>query len=110
MSEKNFRICLTLVGAAFALFFFATITPPLIENPDVFGAIIAGFVNPYAAGYATDTIVCWFVLMIWIVYEARTYNMKYGWVCLLVGVIPGVASGFALYLILRLKQLKTQQV
>lgn len=104
MNKSTFQISLGLVALAFALFFFATVIPPLIENPDVIGAIVAGFVNPYAAGYATDTITCWVVLATWVVYDARTHQIKHGWLCLLLGVVPGVATGFALYLILRTKQ------
>ena len=110
MSEQGFKICLALVGVSFAVFFFVTITPPLLENPDVIAAVLAGFVNPYAAGYATDAIACWLVLMIWVVYEATRYSVKYGWLCLIVGVIPGVASGFALYLLIRHRQLKAERV
>jgi hypothetical protein len=62
-------------------------------------------VNPYAAGYATDAIACWLVLAIWGTYDASTHGVQHGWLCLLLGAIPGVATGFALYLILRGKQL-----
>ncbi|AJD47101.1 hypothetical protein S7S_03395 [Isoalcanivorax pacificus W11-5] len=78
--------------------------PPLLDNPDILGAALAGFVNPYAAGYATDTIMCWCVLAVWVLYEARATGIKYGWIALVLGVVPGVATGFAIYLLIRLNQ------
>ena len=64
-----------------------------------------GFVNPYSSGYSSDVIACWLILMVWIVYEAKNKGVKHGWICILLGAVPGVAVGFALYLILRVKQL-----
>lgn len=109
MNDKNFILSLSLIGIGFALFFFATVVPPLLENPDVIGAIAAGFVNPYAAGYSTDVITCWLVLAVWVVYDAINNKVKHGWLCLVIGMIPGVATGFALYLVLRGKQLGFRQ-
>ena len=91
----------------FVVIFCAVVVPPLIENPDIVGAFSAGFVNPYASGYSTDVICCWIILLLWIIYEYP--KVKYGWVCLLLGLVPGVAVGFALYLVLRLHQLKPKQ-
>lgn len=105
MNEQVFKLSVSAIGIGFALFFMITVVPPLLENPDVIGAAMAGFVNPYAAGYATDTILCWFVLAVWVIYEATSRNVKHGWLCLLIAAVPGVASGFALYLVLRAKQL-----
>lgn len=105
MSEQAFKLVVSAIGIGFALFFVVTVVPPLVENPDVIGAAMAGFVNPYAAGYATDTILCWFVLAVWVIYEASNRDVKHGWLCLLIGVVPGVASGFALYLVLRSTQI-----
>jgi hypothetical protein len=96
----------SVIGIGFAIFFFTMVIPPLLENPDLIGAIAAGFVNPYAAGYATDAIACWLVLAIWVIYDASAHNVKHGWLCLVLGAIPGVATGFALYLILRGKQIE----
>ena len=110
MNETKFKLSLSAVGIGFALFFFASVIPPLLENPDLIGAITAGFVNPYAAGYATDAIACWFVLAIWVIYDASNHGVKHGWLCLLLGVVPGVAAGFALYLIVRDKQLRESQL
>ena len=91
-------ICLLFTGV-----FIFVVIPPLIETPDIMGAFAAGFVNPYASGYSADVICCWLILCIWVIYESR--QVKYGWVCLLLGCVPGVAVGLGLYLILRQRQL-----
>jgi hypothetical protein len=70
----------------------------------VFGALAAGFVNPYAAGYAMDTICCWCVLTVWVIHEARAKGIRHGWIAVMLGLAPGVATGFAVYLLLRLSQ------
>lgn len=104
MSEKVFRLLLWALALGFALAFTLLVMPPLLEKPDVVGAFAAGFVNPYASGYALDAISCWLVLAVWVIYEARNLGVRHGWVALLLGIAPGVATGFAIYLLLRLKQ------
>lgn len=106
MSEALFRRLLIAAAVFFSVFFAVVVVPPLIANPDIWGAFAAGFVNPYSSGYSTDVLVCWFVLAVWVVYEAKAYSIRHGWICLLIGIVPGVAVGFALYLLLRTKQLK----
>ncbi len=106
MSEKAFKISIALIGITFTLLFCILVIPPLVENPDVIGAFAAGFVNPYAAGYSTDVFCCWAILLVWVIYEAP--KVKYGWICLLIGVVPGVAVGLAAYLIIRTTQLKNK--
>jgi hypothetical protein len=104
VSDRVFHgLCLAL-ALGFSAVFAAVVVPPLLENPDVLGAFGAGFVNPYASGYSADVLFCWALLAVWVVYEARTRNVKHGWVCLLLGVVPGVAVGFGLYLVLRSRQ------
>ena len=105
MSESSFRIAIVAVALAFVAVFCAVVVPPLIEKPDILGAFAAGFVNPYASGYSADVVACWLILAIWVAYEARTSSVKHGWICLVVGVVPGVAVGFAAYLLVRSKQL-----
>ena len=73
------------------------------KQPDILAAFGAGFVNPYSSGYSADVIACWLILAIWVVYEAKSRSVRHGWVCLVVGVVPGVATGFAAYLLLRAK-------
>lgn len=106
MNEKLFTYALIFIAAAFTVFFSFVVIPPLIADPNVVAAMMAGFVNPYAAGYSTDVIFCWLVLCVWVVYEAKTLSIKNGWVFLLLGLIPGVAVGFALYLISRHYQIR----
>lgn len=104
MDVRLFRIVIALLGLAFAAAFIALCVPPLIENPDFLGAALAGFVNPFSSGYALDAIFCWMILAVWVVHEAKTQDIKHGWVCLVLGVVPGVATGFAAYLLLRTVQ------
>jgi hypothetical protein len=103
---QYFRILLVGVAVLFTGIFIVIVVPPLIANPDVLGAFAAGFVNPYAAGYSSDVILCWIALAIWVIHEAKTYQVRHGWLCLLIGLVPGVAVGFAVYLVLRSYQLK----
>lgn len=105
MNQRVFQILVALVGAGFAVMFLVVVVPALVANPDVLGAFAAGFVNPFAAGYATDAIACWLLLAIWVVHEARAHGVRHGWVALVLGVVPGVATGLAVYLLLRLQQL-----
>lgn len=97
---------LAIVGIGFAAFFFITMGPLFIAHPDLIGAIKSGFVNPYASGFSTDAVCCWIVLAAWVIYEKSALGIKHGWVALLLGLIPGVATGFAFYLITRMSQLK----
>lgn len=75
MSRKAFRILLYCAALLFTLYFSVVVVPPLIRNPDILGAFAAGFVNPYASGYSTDVIVCWFVLCMWVIYEASALSI-----------------------------------
>lgn len=104
MQASWFRALLILIAALFTAAFALVVVPPLLESGDVLGALLAGFVNPYAAGYAMDTISCWCVLTVWVVQEARTKGIRHGWIAVLLGLAPGVATGFAVYLLLRMKQ------
>jgi uncharacterized membrane protein len=104
MSETLFKAVIIAAAAVFTLIFCWVVIPPLIANPDVVGAMAAGFVNPYSSGYSADVLACWVILTAWIVYEARTKGVRHGWVCVVLGMVPGVAVGFALYLLMRMKQ------
>ena len=108
MSGKLYQALLVLFGGGFALAFCVIVVPPLIESGDIIGAFTAGFVNPYASGYSLDVLICWCVLAVWVVYEARGLGVRHGWIALLVGVVPGVATGFALYLIIRFRALQAR--
>lgn len=108
MREKVFKISVALTAIVFILLFSMLVIPPLLVSPDIIGAFQAGFVNPFSSGYSIDVICCWFILLFWIIYEAP--KVKYGWVCLIIGLIPGVAVGFAVYLLLRTKQLSKHEL
>ena len=101
-----YRPIYAILAALFAAAFGVIVLPPLLASGDVLGAFAAGFVNPYASGYALDAILCWCVLAVWVVQEARERGIRHGWVALLLGVVPGVATGFAVYLLLRERQLR----
>ncbi|MEO9601169.1 DUF2834 domain-containing protein [Parasphingorhabdus sp.] len=106
MSEPLFKATIIAAAAVFLGIFIMLVIPPLIAEPDVIGAFAAGFVNPYASGYSSDVLACWVILAAWIAYEAKALDIRHGWICALLGIIPGVAVGFALYLLLRMRQMK----
>ena len=101
MSKQVYLALVALLGTGFALIFFVVVAPPLLASGDIIGAFAAGFVNPYASGYSFDVFFCYGVLAVWVVYERATRGVRYGWTALLIGIAPGVATGFALYLWLR---------
>ena len=109
MNEKLFKISLASIAVIFTIIFCVVVLPPLLQNPDIIAAFSAGFVNPYASGYSADVLLCWLVLAVWIVYEAKTLKVKHGWICLLLGMMPGVAVGFPLYLIVRMNQVRHEE-
>ena len=104
MGTAAYRRFLVVLAVAFAVAFALVCIPPFIQNPDIVGAFAGGFVNPYASGYAMDIFFTWAVLAVWVIYEAKVKGIRYGWVALLLGVVPGVATGFAVYLLIRLNQ------
>lgn len=104
MKELIFKAGLFLSVLGFLLIFCGFVLPALIKNPDIPGAFAAGFVNPFAAGYSSDVIGCWSILLFWVIYESD--KIKGGWIWVLLGIVPGVAVGFAGYLWTRHQQLK----
>jgi hypothetical protein len=108
MTTRTFQILVGLTALAFAIIFAVIVMPALIADGDPVAGALAGFVNPYASGYAWDAILCWVILTIWILYERRALGVPKGWICILLGLVPGVAVGFGLYLILRTRHLKTK--
>ena len=105
MTTRTFEILVSLIAIGFVLFFCVSVIPALITDFDIIGAFAAGFVNPYSSGYSVDVIACWLILLVWVLFEKSRHNIEHGWVCLAVGIVPGVAVGFAAYLILRYRQL-----
>jgi hypothetical protein len=108
MNEPAFKSTIIAAAGVFSALFAYWCIPPLIANPDIIGALAAGFVNPYSSGYSADVLACWVILSAWIVYERRAVGVRHGLWCIMLGAIPGVAVGFAAYLLLRTKQLRTQ--
>ncbi len=106
MNETTFKYAMYGVALIFTVLFFIIVIPALIQNPNVIEALAAGFVNPFASGYSSDVILCWMTLAVWVIYEAKVYAVKKGWICLVLGLFPGVAVGFPLYLVLRNNQIK----
>ncbi len=106
MNDNTFRLLCVGVAILFTVFFAVTVVPALIHDRDVVAAFAAGFVNPYSSGYSIDVILCWVVLAIWVIRDAKFYSLKHGWACLALGVVPGVAVGFAMYLVLRSYQIR----
>ena len=105
MSKTVFEGLVLALGIAFAIAFVVIVVPPLLQSGDVIGAFAAGFVNPYSSGYSLDVILCALILFAWIIYERQSLGIKYGWVAIPLSFVPGVATGFAVYLILRSRQL-----
>lgn len=106
MNRSLYVATLWIVAIGFSIAFIGVCIPPLLHDRDIVGAFAAGFVNPYSSGYALDALSCWLVLAAWVLYEAKNSGVRGGWVALLLGVAPGVAAGFAFYLLLRMKQQK----
>lgn len=104
MKSNSLELIVAAIALVFTVFFVLTVIPPLMQNWDVVAAFGAGFVNPYSSGFAADAIACWFVLGAWVAYERSALGIKHGWPCLLLGIVPGVAVGFAVYLIIRIRQ------
>lgn len=107
MSRTVFISLCLIIGAAFALSFAVIVLPPLFESGDIVGAFAAGFVNPYSSGYSLDAIFCGLVLLVWVIYERQHRKVRHGWVVIPMIVLPGVATAFALYLVLRLQNKET---
>ncbi|WP_430428814.1 DUF2834 domain-containing protein [Parasphingorhabdus sp.] len=109
MTRSLFQFTIIAAAGVFLLIFCAIVLPPVLVSGDLVGAFAAGFVNPYASGYSSDVLACWVILAAWIAYEAKVHQIRHGWICALLGIIPGVAVGFALYLLLRMRQLNDRE-
>jgi len=104
VSRKTFETLVATLGVMFALCFMVIVVPPLWQSGDVFGAFAAGFVNPFASGYSLDVILCALILYVWIFYERKAYGIRHGWIAVPLSLLPGVATAFAVYLVLRSQQ------
>lgn len=101
MNPSVFIGLVAALGLVFAAVFALIVLPPALASGDIIGAFAAGFVNPYATGYSLDTILCGFILIVWVIHERKTLGVPYGWVAIPLCIIPGVAVAFAYYLIVR---------
>jgi len=109
MSTSVFERLVLTLGILFALAFMIIVVPPLVQSGDVIGAFAAGFVNPYSSGYSLDVILCALILFVWILYERKSRGIRHGWIAIPLSFVPGVATGFAVYLVLRSRQLEKEQ-
>ncbi|HAA54237.1 MAG TPA: hypothetical protein DCE42_05750 [Myxococcales bacterium] len=105
MNQRTLEWGMIAIACLFTVVFAIVVIPPLLRDGDVFGAFAAGFVNPYSSGYATDALLCWLVLAVWVVHDRVMLSVRYGWLCLLLGIVPGVAVGLPLYIVIRSRQL-----
>lgn len=105
MNQKMFKTIIIAAAAVFTVLFAIWCIPPLVADPDIVGALAAGFVNPYSSGYSADVLSCWVILAAWILYERRAYGVRHGLWFILLAMVPGVAVGFAGYLLLRMRQM-----
>lgn len=104
MPNSLYRGLLWLLALGFAIAFCIIALPAALQETNPLRFVTDAYVNPYSSGYATDTLTCWCVLAVWIVHEAKAEGIRHGWVALLLGVVPGVATGFAAYLLIRSRQ------
>ncbi|WP_108814051.1 DUF2834 domain-containing protein [Loktanella sp. Alg231-35] len=108
MSDTVFKILVGTLGAVFALVFCIVVVPALLQSRDIVGAIAAGFVNPFSTGYSLDAIICAAILIVWIIYEKSALNIRHGWIAITLCAVPGVATAFAVYLLIRFKQVASR--
>ena len=104
MSGPVFKGLIDFLGAAFTLVFCIIVVPAFLESPDIIGAFAAGFVKPFSTGYSIDAILCAAILIAWIIYEKSALNVRHGWIAVPLCAVPGVATAFAVYLLIRFKQ------
>ncbi len=109
MSSSIFEYLVLTLGAVFAIAFCIIVVPALLETGDVIGAFAAGFVNPFSSGYSLDAILCALILLVWILYERNALGIKHGWIAIPLSLAPGVATGFAVYLVLRSRQIADER-
>ena len=107
MNTKLFRCLVAVIGIAFTLAFCIIVVPAFLKNSNLYDAFMAGFVNPFAAGFALDVIACWLILCVWMLHERRE-GMRYWWVVILLGIVPGVAAALSAYLFFRLNHDRRQ--
>lgn len=98
MNEKFFEGALACIATGFTIVFCVFVIPSPNAAPNIIAAFAAGSVDLFAAGSSIDVILCWAVLAILITYEAMIFSVGHAWICLVIGIAPGVALGCPLYL------------
>jgi len=109
MNEVIFKRLIVGAAAVFVAVYLLYSLPAAIDMA-VMDVIYAGFVNPIASGYSVDALCSWFIFVCWVLFERQQYGIKWGWVCILIATVPGIALGFCVYLIVRQKQMSTKLV
>lgn len=107
MTDRSFRAALVALAGIFTGLFVLIVPPALIRDGlDFWGAARDTFVNPYAAGVSVDVLMTYAVLVLWVIYEARTKQVRRGWIVLVLGLVTGVTVGLAAYLLIRARQIE----
>jgi hypothetical protein len=66
MNQPSFKFAIIAAAAVFAALFVYWCIPPFMADPDLIGALGAGFVNPHSSGYSAYLLDCWAILAAWI--------------------------------------------
>jgi Terpene cyclase DEP1 len=105
MTDRSFRASLVALAVTFTIVFVVLIPPALIRDGfDFWGAARDTFVNPYASGVSVDVLMSYAVLVVWVFHEARTRQVRRGWIALALGLVTGLTVGLVAYLLIRLRQ------
>jgi hypothetical protein len=107
MTDRSFRAVLLALAAIFTVIFTFIVPPALIgDGLDFWGGARDTFVNPYAAGVSVDVLMTYAVLAVWVTYEARTKQVRRGWIALVLGLVTGATVALAAYLLIRARQIE----
>jgi hypothetical protein len=107
MTDRSFRAALLVLATVFVVLFAAIIPPALIRDGlDFWGGARDTFVNPYASGVSIDVLMTYVVLAVWVFHEARTRQVRRGWIALVLGLVTGVTVGLVAYLLIRARQVE----
>ncbi len=103
MTQRSFKAGLIALAALFTVL-FVVILAPAVGDLTLGKAIDDMFASPAASGVSTDVLLTYAVLALWVVYEAIAKNVRRGWIALVLGAVPGVTVGLAVYLMIRMRQ------
>lgn len=107
MTDRSFRAVLVALAMTFTVIFAFLIPPASVRDGlDFWGGARDTFVNPYASGVSVDVLMAYAVLAVWVFHEARTRQIRRGWVALVLGLVTGVTVGLAAYLLIRSRQIE----